>query len=242
MIFSTSSMVLFIASVAPPATAGGTATPASNNSRQAIPIATLPQLHLCACVTADLMISMYPPPVYAWILSVIGSSVHFAMNILTYQLLKIEARFGIAYCIPRLERIAAPSRRQGQEFLSNDAPRLDGRKGVRIELDSLVDRQFHLRTILDERNPSDPADFDAGNFDRRTRFEPRGAVELRLDFVDVAADHLEFPELDRQIREAQDTDEHEHADYHFQLGFFHPWYSSLTQRAIQAAPQSHRLK
>ncbi len=148
------------------------------------------------------------------------------MNKLTHQLLKIEARFGIAYRIPRLERIATPSGRQGQKFLSNDASRLDGGNGVRIELDGVVDRQFYHRTILVERNPSDSADFDTGDFDRRTRFEPRGAVELRLDFVDVAADHLEFPELDRQIREAQHADEHENADHHFQLGFFHPWYSS----------------
>ena len=164
------------------------------------------------------------------------------MNILTHQLLKIEARFGIAYRTPWLERIATPSRRQGQEFLSNDAPRLDRRNGVRIELHGVVDRQFHHRTILVERNSADPADLDAGNFDRRTRFEPRGAGELRLDFVDVAADHLEFPELDRQIPEAQDTDEYEETDHHLQLGFLHPWYSSLTQQAIQATPQSHRLK
>src|SRR5580765_1444265 len=226
MIVSTSSMVLFMASVTPPATAGWTATPPSNNSIQAIPLATL--LQLWDCVTADLLISIYPPPVYGWVLSVIGSSVHFAMNILTHQLLKIEARFGIAYRIPRLEWIATPSRRKGQEFLSNDTPRLDGCNGVRIELDSVVDRQFHLRTILNECNPSDPSDFDAGDFDRRTRFEPRGTVELRLDLVDAAADQLEFPQLDRQIPETHQADEHEHADHHLQLGFFHPWYSPLT--------------
>src|SRR4249920_1118342 len=180
MIVSTSSMVLFMASVAPPAAAGRTATTPTSNSRQAIPITTLPQLHLHACVTADLLISICPPPIYTWILLVIGSSVDFAMNILTHQLFKIEARFGIAYRIPRLKQIAAPSGRKGQEFFSNDAPRLDGCNGVRIELDRVVDRQFHLRTILNECNPSDPANFDAGDLDGRTRFEPRRAVELRL--------------------------------------------------------------
>src|SRR5262245_2695024 len=149
------------------------------------------------------------------------------MHILTHQLLEIETRFGIAYHIPRLERITTPSRRQSQEFLPNDAPRFDGRKGVRIELDGFIDRQFHLRAIIDERNPTDPADLDTGDFDRRASFEPRGAVELGFDFVDIAADHLEFTELDRQIPEAQDADEHEQADHYFQLGFLHPRYSSL---------------
>src|SRR6185295_10383111 len=115
MIVSTSSMVLFMASVAPPAAAGRTATTPSSNNRQAIPITIPPQLHLHACVTADLLISICPPPLCTWVLIVIGSSVYFAMNILTHQLFKIEARFGIAYRIPRLQQMAAPSRRQGQE-------------------------------------------------------------------------------------------------------------------------------
>src|SRR5580765_8358626 len=150
------------------------------------------------------------------------------MHILAHQLLKIEARFGIAYRIPRLEWIATPSRRKGQEFLSNDAPRLDGCNGVRIELDRVVDRQLHLRTILNECNPPDPAHFDAGDFDGRTSVEPRRAVDLRLDFVDASADQLGFPQLDRQIPEADQADEHERADHRLQLGFLHPCYSPLT--------------
>ena len=150
------------------------------------------------------------------------------MHILAHQLLKIEARFGIAYRITRLERITAPSWRQGQEFLSDDASRLDGCKGVGIEFDGVVDRQFHFCAIFDERNPSDPADFDAGDFDCRTGFEPRCAGKLRLDFVDIAADQFKLAKLDRQIAEAQHPDEHEHTDHQLQLGFFHPCYSPLT--------------
>src|SRR5215510_6096981 len=118
-------MVLFMASVAPPATAGWTTTTPSSTSIQTIPITTRSILHPRPCVTEDLLISIGPPAVFLWALFVIGSSVNFAMNILTHQLLKIEARLGIAYRIPRLQQTAAPPRRQGQEFLSNDTPGLD---------------------------------------------------------------------------------------------------------------------
>src|SRR5215510_11242612 len=114
---------------------------------------------------------MYCLPVSAHMVSLISPLLHVAMNKLTHQLLKIKARLGIAYRVSRLEKIATPSRRQGQEFFTDDSPRLDGCNGVRIELDVIVDRQFHNRTILVERNPPDPADFDPGDLDCRTRLE-----------------------------------------------------------------------
>src|SRR6185295_15729785 len=145
---------------------------------------------------------------------------------LAHQLLEIKAGLRIANGISSFEWISSPSGREREKLFSDDPPRFDRRNRVRIELDAIVDCQFDLRAIFNESNGSDPADFDAGYFDCRTRFEPRGAVELRLDLVDVTADHVEFPKLNREISKAHDADQHERANDHLQFGFFHAQYPS----------------
>jgi hypothetical protein len=90
------------------------------------------------------------------------------MNILTHQLLEIEARFGIAYRIPRLGSGSPPLPETGPKISLNDAPRLNRGDGVRIELDCLLTASFTIARSWLSVIPRTLPTSTPGDFDRRT--------------------------------------------------------------------------
>src|SRR2546426_558103 len=156
------------------------------------------------------------------------NSLDVAMNKLSDQRLQIHTRFGVADLASRSQLFLGSPRRDRHVLVADQPAGLDRRDGVTIQLDARLDYEGHERAFAIERDPLHMADRHPRNLHGRARLEPGDGIEFRLNLHLLAApDDFKLAELDCQVRQGGDPDQHEDAHDHLELRVAHGYWASL---------------
>ena len=117
----------------------------------------------------------------------------------------VKRGFDLADPSSRFEELVRPPWSNTDVFLPNQSTRSDGRNGVLLQLDLLLQTQGHDSSIVRELDLLHPADLDPGDLNRRADTQASHAGEYRGQVIGATLSNLELAKTDREIRQGTQT-------------------------------------
>src|SRR5574341_424246 len=130
-------------------------------------------------------------------------------DVLGEELLEVDGRFDLPDPAVRWDDLLRAARADAQVFLADEPFRLDRGDGIVLQLHARVDPERHARLIVGETDRLDAPDLDPGDLDGRSGLEPAHRGEIGRDAVPGGSEERDPPELDGQVPEGQDAEQHE---------------------------------